>query len=1102
MLFSSVATAADWPTYRHDNHRSGKTDEQLDVGRLQAAWTYDLSPPAQPAWAGPAKWDAYASLKPLGSMRDYDWAFQVAAVGGSVFFGSSVDDSVYCLDAATGKEKWSLTTAGPVRIAPTVSDGKVYFGSDDGLAYCLDADTGRLIWKYRPTPPGRKVLYNGRLIPLWPCRTGVLIEAGTAYFAMGMLPWEPAFLCAVDAKTGQPQGPGRYVKKLSGTTLEGAMLASEKQLFGPQGRIPPQLFDRTSGKPQGQLDAKSGGGCFVLLTEDAHVLHGPGNKTGWVTESNAKSREKLASIGGAKRMVVSGKTAYLITDKRLAAINRDSRKTLWKTTCDGPYSMILAGDTLFVGLRDKVRAYESKTGTLLWGAPADGRVHGLAVANGRLLASTHEGRIHCFAAGKLAKLAKEKTFPKSEAKPKPQAQPKPLAIGPCLRFTSADSAVVSWTTAEPSPTILEYQALGKTKRIEQSELKTRHEATIIGLRPNVVYRYTISRRLNGKLAPSKTFECDTFFNYSAAAVPQRPNPYANDKNAAYKEAAEKILAAAGPQGGICLVLGCGEGRLVYELARRGKRRVIGLSTGREQVRRARTALRGAGLYGTRAVVYHVDSLDHVPCVGSFANVIVRGDVPATGKQSAAADEVLRLLQPGGVALMGQPPKQQLVRKPKADGGVWSHQYGRADNSAYGGESLHGARGVDDMRVQWLGRPGPRAQADRNGRKPSPLSTGGRLFMQGLQRIIAIDSYNGTILWSLEVPNFYRYNMPRDCGNWCADSGNVFAVMKDRCWRIDAKTGRTAKTYPVVCENKNDQGANYEWGYVAVEGDQLIGSTVRAGSAFTNFWGRGNAGWYEAKSGEVTYKVCSDQIFSLDKLSGERQWTYKNGPIINSTITIADGRIYFVECRNPKVTARKSRRIGMPELWKDQFMVALDAKTGKPLWQRPLDTVDGLIVFYMAHSDDRLVLVSSKTKYHVYAFQAADGKPVWDVSFDWQKPDHGGSMSRPAIVGGKLYVRPRVIDLATGEFEKITMPDGGCGTYALTAHTVLFRKGNVTIWDNASGKASSWSRLRPGCWLSTIPAGGMILSPEAGGGCSCGSWLETTIGFIPKKDKSK
>ena len=74
---------------------------------------------------------------------------------------------------------------------------------------------------------------------------------------------------------------------------------------------------------------------------------------------------------------------------------------------------------------------------------------------------------------------------------------------------------------------------------------------------------------------------------------------------------------------------------------------------------------------------------------------------------------------------------------------------------------------------------------------------GRLFVQGLERITALSSYNGTILWSLEIPGFMRFNVPRDCGNWCADDDHVFAVVKDRCWQINAATGAVELTYDVL-----------------------------------------------------------------------------------------------------------------------------------------------------------------------------------------------------------------------------------------------------------------------------------------------------------------
>jgi hypothetical protein len=234
-----MAATTDWPTYQCDNHRSGRTSGQLAAERLGLLWTWRSPQPPQPAWAGPAKYDAYSNVRPLRSMRNYDPAFHVIAADGAVYFGSSVDDSVHCLDAATGEERWRFTTDGPVRIAPACVNGKVYFSSDDGHAYCVRAGDGSPVWKMAPVPNGRRLLNNGRLIPLTPCRTGVLVDDGTAYFAAGMLPWEDSYLCAVDAETGRPSGAGRYVMRYPGVapgrtgdpqregiTMEGALLAS------------------------------------------------------------------------------------------------------------------------------------------------------------------------------------------------------------------------------------------------------------------------------------------------------------------------------------------------------------------------------------------------------------------------------------------------------------------------------------------------------------------------------------------------------------------------------------------------------------------------------------------------------------------------------------------------------------------------------------------------------------------------------------------------------------------------------------------------------------------------------------------------------------
>jgi len=190
-LIGSATVHADWPTYLHDNARSGVTAERLEMP-LNEVWVFKSRHAPMPAWPAPAKQDIWHELRELRPVVTYDRAFHVA-IGDSpdgprVYFGSSADDKVYCLDAATGEVCWTFFTEGPVRLAPTVVNGKVYFGSDDGWAYCLDATDGNLVWRQRPALDERRIPGNGRVISYMPARTGVLVDNGVAYYGSGLFP--------------------------------------------------------------------------------------------------------------------------------------------------------------------------------------------------------------------------------------------------------------------------------------------------------------------------------------------------------------------------------------------------------------------------------------------------------------------------------------------------------------------------------------------------------------------------------------------------------------------------------------------------------------------------------------------------------------------------------------------------------------------------------------------------------------------------------------------------------------------------------------------------------------------------------------------------
>jgi eukaryotic-like serine/threonine-protein kinase len=78
-----------------------------------------------------------------------------------VFAGSS-DGNMYCVDIRSAKEVWRFNTGHQVNSSPVVHKDSLYFGSVDGHLYCLEYQSGRLRWKFRTEGPitGSPVVEN------------------------------------------------------------------------------------------------------------------------------------------------------------------------------------------------------------------------------------------------------------------------------------------------------------------------------------------------------------------------------------------------------------------------------------------------------------------------------------------------------------------------------------------------------------------------------------------------------------------------------------------------------------------------------------------------------------------------------------------------------------------------------------------------------------------------------------------------------------------------------------------------------------------------------------------------------------------------------
>ena len=249
-------TPGDWPTYRASNRRSASSAAAVPTATTML-WHVHPEAPTLPT--------------------------PPTAVGEFVFLAGD-DGKVRAVDAESGKTRWSHPTGGPIRIGPTIWQGRAYVGSADGWVYALEARTGRLLWRFRAAPAERRIMVYGALSSTWPVNSGVLVHDGTAYAAAGLADFCGTHVCALDAVTGKRQwqnsDTGPLDGKLgNGVSVQGNLTAADGRLLLAGGnQISPAAYELGSGKftPPRKVTLKPGAnrGQEVAVFRDRCLLFG------------------------------------------------------------------------------------------------------------------------------------------------------------------------------------------------------------------------------------------------------------------------------------------------------------------------------------------------------------------------------------------------------------------------------------------------------------------------------------------------------------------------------------------------------------------------------------------------------------------------------------------------------------------------------------------------------------------------------------------------------------------------------------------------------------------------------------------------------------
>ncbi|MFH1718621.1 MAG: PQQ-binding-like beta-propeller repeat protein, partial [Planctomycetota bacterium] len=577
---------------------------------------------------------------------------------------------------------------------------------------------------------------------------------------------------------------------------------------------------------------------------------------------------------------------------------------------------------------------------------------------------------------------------------------------------------------------------------------------------------------------------------------RRKPPYSD--SGLHAKVAREIIEATNLRDGYCVDLGCGDGALAYALAKASQLHIIAVDRNPRRVALARKNLSEAGLYGTRVTV-----LEREPAgtglPSSFAKLVVSGRSVTESRHVVPAEEMRRLLHPyDGVALIGKPGNlRRTVGRPPAGASEWTHQYADAANTLCATDDL--AR--SPLRMRWFTDFGIQ-MSSRHGRGPAPLCKNGIMIIEALHGLLGVDAYSGCRLWFYGMDNILEpYDQEHLLGtagtgsNMCLADNSLFVRRGGRCLRINIKTGTLTREYTMP----DKDGA---WGFIACDGGVLYGTSADRTHVVRQL--------FRDVSNMENLLTQSRSLFALDIETGKTRWVYEaQASIGHNAIAIGNGRVYLIDKSKQTMDLPKNDEDSeapatvQPETSR---LVCLDAGTGSILWEQSTDIYGTTLA---ASSKHNVLLMSYQYAQRSYqlpsekgdrltGFRTTDGKRLWDTRERY--------ISRPIINDSTIYVQPYSYDLLTGmrnpDFAIEDRQPGGCGPMTGSTHLLLYRSGTLGYTDlSRSSATQNYGPVRPGCWINTIVAGGLVLMPDATDRCTCSYLMKASIALAPADENA-
>lgn len=548
---------------------------------------------------------------------------------------------------------------------------------------------------------------------------------------------------------------------------------------------------------------------------------------------------------------------------------------------------------------------------------------------------------------------------------------------------------------------------------------------------------------------------------------------------------ERIVEQSGVREGYCLDLG---GGLARQLALATELHVVATVSDPESARALRSSLAAEGLLGTRVdvVTCAFDELQRLPT--HFADLIVYSPLLRDVVAPIERGELVRVQRPcGGVLCLWEGGEVLVQRRgPLENTGNWTHLYADPGNTSCSGDPVRGPLGMLWFREIAQDLP------QRHGRGPSPLYLDGRIYSLGLDSLVAVDAYNGRLLWDHAFPGILRaydgdhlMGVSGTHGLYCVSEAGVFVRQGSRCVRLDRVGGEELGVYEVP------GGESGLWGYLACDEGVLFGTQANFEHTVT---------FRYVETGDVSVQLTeSSSIFAFDIESGERLWRYEaQHSIRHNAIAIGGGRVHLIDRPLAEMDRVRESELDPENIppHPPGTLYCLDAKTGKRRWKA--DEVFGTLLVLSAEHDS-LLMAHQPTRFQLKSevggrmtvFDARRGKPRWDEEVRYSM--------RPLIIDRTIYWQGGARDLLTGEERPFDFRRSyGCGILAAGENLLVYRSATLGYHELERDEGTvNYGGIRPGCWINALPAGGLVLLPDASVGCVCSYLNRSWIALQPE-----